>query len=110
MAFSGVSGDHPRERWLYTMNLKNKKLNAIVTDMSRPWFCNWKPDEKLIAFQSGKKEASEIWGITPDGKNRKKLVRSNGGERFPCWSPDGKQIAFTRGAEKGAHIWVAVVE
>jgi Tol biopolymer transport system component len=110
MVFSGMSGDYPNERWLYTMNLRTQKSNAIVTDMYRPWFASWRSDDKLIAFQSGKKDASEIWVITPDGKNRRKLVGSNGGERFPCWSPDGKQIAFTRGTEEGAHIWISIVE
>jgi len=110
MAFSGVPEDHSNDRWLYTVSLKTKKPNAIVTDMYRPWSCTWRPDDKLIAFQSGKMEASEIWVITPDGKNRRKVTSSTKGDRFPCWSPDSKQIVFTRGTQKGAHIWVAIVE
>jgi Tol biopolymer transport system component len=91
------------------MDVRNKIPIPILTALSKPWFISWQPHGKLIAFQVGNQESSEIWLAQVDGKNRRKLIKSGSGDRFPCWSPDGKSIAFTRGTNRKAHIWIAEI-
>ncbi len=54
------------------------------------------PDGKLIAFVIANK--SEVWVMSADGKDRKKLVigTSRTFALAPTWLPDGKRIAYTK--------------
>lgn len=48
----------------------------------------------------------DIYTMTTDGKDLKKIIQSPTQDRFPCWSPDGRHIAFIRvhGLEEGKWI------
>ena len=53
------------------------------------------------------KRRGNLWLVSTDGKNHRKLTSFEGNETSPQWSPDGQRIAYVRNAEKeGAEIYV----
>jgi Tol biopolymer transport system component len=73
-----------------------------------------KPSNGLIAFADAPDQrpffndtaTTEIYTITPDGKNRKQLTTGKFGKIFPAWSPNGKQLAFVSVHERSREIWI----
>jgi Tol biopolymer transport system component len=73
---------------------------------------SWSPDGKQIAYEcyvegptediaewNGPhftEEAADICTIGVDGRNRVRLTKEAGADRYPVWSPSGTQIAYTR--------------
>jgi len=66
----------------------------------------WSPDGKRIAASW----FDEIWTMTPDGKDTKRLIAKPGdwtSERDPAWSADGKTIAFSATTASGEFdVWI----
>ncbi|HQX83376.1 MAG TPA: hypothetical protein PKW63_16540, partial [Vicinamibacterales bacterium] len=64
---------------------------ASLSGMRDPAFA---PDGRRLAVSW----LDELWTITPDGRDEKRVVTTRGewvSERDPAWSPDGKSIAFS---------------
>lgn len=64
------------------------------------------PDGKWLAVSW----LDELWTMTPDGRDERKVVAANGGwasEREPAWSPDGGSIAFS--ADRNGQFDIYVV-
>ena len=49
---------------------------------------------------------AQIFTISPDGKNRKRLTTGRPGNFFPAWSPSGKQLAFVSMRNRKREIWI----
>ena len=64
------------------------------------------PPEKVV-FVSDRDGNDEIYSMSIDGSNLKRLTNDKAGDRQPCWSPDGKRIVWSsnRGG-KNWDIWV----
>lgn len=63
------------------------------------------PDGKRLAVSW----LDEIWTMSPNGRDEKKVVARNGGwvsEREPAWSPDGRSIAFSAEVNGAFDIYV----
>ncbi len=56
---------------------------------------SWSPDGKSLAFLSGRDGTSQIYVLSMDGGEAKKLTTLSTGADLLKWSPDGKTIAFT---------------
>ncbi len=71
----------------------------------------WSPDSKMLAIFSsaGEKEQRQLWRVSADGSNPKKITNLNGYAARPRWSHDGKQIAFLyiEGAGGGGPLMAA---
>ena len=65
------------------------------------------PDGSMIAFESTRSGASEVWVCNADGSNAQQLTHfgslDTGSAR---WSPDGKLLAFDSRAGGEANVWV----
>ena len=81
-----------------------RKLVASTRSQSGP---SISPDGSMIAFESTRSGASEVWVSNVDGSNAQQLTHfgllDTGSAR---WSPDGKLLAFDSRAGGEANIWV----
>jgi dipeptidyl aminopeptidase/acylaminoacyl peptidase len=55
----------------------------------------WSPDGKTLAFLSARDGNSQVYLLSMEGGEAKKLTRLSTGADLFHWSPDGKTIAFT---------------
>src|SRR5215469_16836647 len=55
----------------------------------------WSPDGKTLAFLSARDGASQVYLLSMEGGEAKKLTTLTTGADLFHWSPDGKTIAFT---------------
>jgi len=79
-----------------TVLLKDKEFNY-----GHP---KWSPDNKKIAFDSGKSGREEIYVADADGKNITQITKNPAQHIYSfAWSPDGRKIAF--GAGHGPYHW-----
>jgi dipeptidyl aminopeptidase/acylaminoacyl peptidase len=71
----------------------------------------WSPDSKTLAVFSSADEGAQrqLWIVTTDGPDPKKLTNLKGYAARPRWSHDGKQIAFlyVEGAGGGGPLTAA---
>ena len=56
---------------------------------------SWSPDGKTLAFLSGRDGTAQVYVISMEGGEAKKLTTLSTGADLFKWSPDGKSIAFT---------------
>jgi WD40 repeat protein len=56
----------------------------------------WSPDGARIAFRRSRDEDDEVWTVSADGRDERRLAtgRACGGV---AWSPDGRRLAFEAG-------------
>ncbi len=56
---------------------------------------SWSPDGKTLAFISGREGSSQVYVISMEGGEARKLTTLSTGADLFKWAPDGKSIAFT---------------
>jgi dipeptidyl aminopeptidase/acylaminoacyl peptidase len=54
----------------------------------------WSPDDRWLAFVSGRKEKAQIFRIAVSGGEAEQLTTQSSGVSSPVWSNDGSRIAF----------------
>ncbi|MBK9108805.1 MAG: PD40 domain-containing protein [Saprospiraceae bacterium] len=66
----------------------------------------WHPTENFISYISKQDGKHGIFGVTPDGSKRWKVLESDHADGWHDWSPDGQWLAFNRSdpEEKQFHI------
>ena len=65
------------------------------------------PDGSMIAFESTRSGASEVWVSNVDGSNAQQLTHFGSSDTGSArWSPDGKLLAFDSRAGGEANIWL----
>jgi hypothetical protein len=74
------------------------ETNLTATDTIDEDAPSWSPDSSRIVFSRGPTLGfRDIYSITADGNDLRRLTTNSDDERFPVWSPDGARIAFSRG-------------
>ena len=58
----------------------------------------WSPDGGTIAFASGRAGTFDLYAMSADGSDTRRLTSTKDDDGQPAWSPDGEQIVFARGA------------
>lgn len=108
-----------RDGWdhLWLLELKSGGLRQLTKGLfeDRGYATDvptWDPDSRKIAFSSSRENLIErqIWTISPDGEDLKKITNLPGTNTFPRWSPDGRSICFIHsGPYKSPDLWLVEV-
>src|SRR5574337_144230 len=54
----------------------------------------WSPDNRLIAFESNRDGAFQIYVMDADGSHQRALTAGPNENRRPVWTPDGTAILY----------------
>jgi Tol biopolymer transport system component len=88
IVFFGTEGKYKGDIW--TVSVKDGALTQITDDPVFEMNPIWSPDGKTIAYN---KSRSEIWAVSPDGGNPRKII--DVGRGIPvAWSPDSYWLLF----------------
>jgi Tol biopolymer transport system component len=77
-----------------------------LTDDSADQGAAWSPDGTRIAFTSSRDGNGDIYVISPDGSDLRRLTSHRAWDSDARWSPDGTQIAFTSERDGNLDIYV----
>ncbi|MCX5993402.1 MAG: DPP IV N-terminal domain-containing protein [Chloroflexi bacterium] len=90
------ASDRDKNIHIYTINpdgsdvLPTSDDNRTVDGLPR-----WSPDGSKMVFSSNQSGNYQIWSMSADGSDRKRLSDLKGRSALPRWSPDGSKIVFT---------------
>lgn len=92
---------------IYVVNSDGSGLVRLThekggNDAGRP---TWSPDDKQIAFFRWVGKVPEIFIVSADGGEQRKIT--SGGGIDPSWSPDGKKLAFASARHGSIQIYSA---
>lgn len=86
------------------MPFEGGPIETIVKDRGQNWSHSWSSDSSRITFTGLRDGAWNIWWVTRDGKQQKRLTDNRLLRifmRYPEWSPAGDMIVFELGETKG---------
>jgi len=119
--FDGVGYFKNLYKHLYVFDLATRALKQITfgpyddanptkSDSDYPSAPRWSPDGKQILFVSNRTKEpdlntnSDLFVISSDGGEPKKLTTNEGPDQIPDWSPDGKTIVYVTSLEP-KYLW-----
>src|SRR3990170_2425737 len=70
----------------------------------------WSPDGKRIAFVSASDGNLEIYVMSADGSDLRRVTHNAGVDGYPAWSPDGSSLAFHSERDGNTDIYVVDVD
>jgi TolB protein len=80
------------------MNADGSNQRILLEDPHIEFGPAWSPDSRLIAFNSDREDAAQIWIINADGTGLRRLTVTAKGTKAsdhnPVWAPDGETLAF----------------
>ncbi|MFD7554816.1 amidohydrolase family protein [Streptomyces sp. NPDC059835] len=79
------------------------RLTDELQDATQP---HWSPDGSVIAFQSFRDGAYQLWTVGRDGQGLRQLTKGDYDNREPQFSPDGKRIAFSSDQSGSNDLWL----
>ena len=88
IVFFGTKGEYQGNIW--TISVEDGMLTQITDDPVFEMNPIWSPDGKTIAYN---KSRSEIWAVSPDGGNSRKIIDVRRGNPV-AWSPDSNWLLF----------------
>lgn len=69
----------------------------------------WSPDNRLIAFESNREGAFQIYMMDADGTRQRALTSGPNENRRPVWTPDGQSILYDSSDGTHQDIWAVHV-
>lgn len=88
IVFFGTKGEYQGDIWI--VSVEDGALTQITDDPIFEFNPLWSPDSKTIVYN---KSRSEIWAISPDGGNPRKIIDVRRGSSV-AWSPDSNWLLF----------------
>jgi TolB protein len=101
VAYSLASGDSSAQIWVAKADGSDAKpiTNTSFFINSSP---SWSPDGKQIAFVSNRGGTPQVYVMSADGSNARRVTFQGNYNQTPDWSPRGDLIAFTARDERNA--------
>jgi len=94
-------------------NAPAKLVELPITGERTDFDPAWSPDSKTLTFFSSarEREQRQLWTVSANGSEARKITNLNGYAARPRWSHDGKQVAFLyiEGAGGGGPLMAAPV-
>src|SRR5581483_1159310 len=89
---------------------KSDSREQVTASGGYNWAPEFSPDDKRIAFLSGRLGPLEVWTCNRDGSDLMQLTNLGGATSVgpPRWSPDGQRIAFN--SSNGEHNAIFVMK
>src|SRR3954467_6914125 len=80
---------------------RNKEVKRIQVKLSGVTTPSWSPDGQQLVFTGYDGGMSDLFVVSRDGSNLRRLTQDKYADLHPVWSPDGRTIAFAtdRGGE-----------
>lgn len=100
--FSGDLAGSNRDLYLASPTGQPLNLTQSAGDDLQPALS---PDNRRIAFSSGRGGNLDIYVMDANGGNVTQLTSSRGFDEWPAWSPDGGQIAFVSDRDGNVEIY-----
>jgi Tol biopolymer transport system component len=99
LAFAAKRG--PRDVIVIVDVDRNKEVKRIEVKLSGVTTPSWSPDGQQLVFTGYDGGLSDLFVVSRDGKNLRRLTEDKYADLHPVWSPDGRSIAFAtdRGGE-----------
>src|SRR5688572_12894131 len=63
------------------------------------------PDGSWIAFVSNRDGTVDLYAVRPNGRDLRRLTKSERAEHHISWSPDSKRLLFATEGDQGQEIW-----
>jgi len=87
---------YARSYGIWVVNVDGSGEHRIVPARTFASSPVWSPDGSTIAYASYSSRGADLFVVSPDGSNRRRIVHTAGiSEDDPAWSPDGERIAFS---------------
>ena len=80
--------------YIYTIPATGGNPSIISTDAQNAFDAQWTPDGSKISYLSNETGSTQLFEITPDGKNKVQVSAFEGGINGYKYAPDMKHIAF----------------
>jgi TolB protein len=99
LAYVSNAGGNPQ------IYVDGKKVSSAGTYNMAPVWCN-DPEGTKILFMGRDGATWDVFSLSPDGSNMKRLTQNQGSNTYPACSPDGRMVAFfsTRGGLYTANV------
>jgi Tol biopolymer transport system component len=100
IAFYSFALPHPsRNPAIWVMDPDGSNQKRLVEHGLSP---SWSPDDKQIVYASNRDGKFQIYAMSSDGTNIRRLTNNRAEESSPAWAPDGAAIIFVSDRE-GEH-------
>ena len=63
------------------------------------------PQSDLVLYAFAENGPQQLWTVTPQGKDKKQITRSQGVSNWPSFAPDGETIVFANSRENNYEIY-----
>ena len=109
-------GLHGTEIYYTTYRDYNPDLAGVILRTGITWWisryatlnisADWSEKAGRIALTLAKDGNSEIYTMSREGRDVRRMTTNRAIDCTPCWSPDGTQIAFTSDRSGNNQIWI----
>ncbi len=83
-----------RARHIWLLNFRTREMHQFTNSPKNEDTPRWSPDGKQLAFLSNRDEGRQIYVISLEGGEGRRLIQSKHEIESFAWSPDGSQIMF----------------
>lgn len=94
---------------IFQIDLQNYQRNSFVSFKGTNSGARYSPNGQQVAMVLSGEGNAEIYVGNADGKQIRRLTRTDAVEASPCFSPDGRRVVFTSDAAGGPQLYTMSV-
>ena len=92
---------------IYETDFSGGHIRNLTHTLGYDAEASWSPDGKLIAFDYGNKDDTNVWVVPAQGGKPIQISQLPGGEKNISWSPDSKAFVFTNFQKDMLTLYIA---